>query len=410
MSLAGARRGRRLRSGGGYFAAILIAALCLLGEPARASAAPPSNDDFAAALAGSGDRLEGSGNTFGATKESGEPNHAGDPGGASVWFSWTAPRSQTVYVQVCTEGWKAGLAIYRGGSVDRLQPVAATRVSSVPGSCGELSFRAISTVTYRIAVDGSTAGGPVEEGNFEFTISSLPLELPANDAFANAAVVKSTPYERISGSTDGATREASEPGYGGDLAGASVWYRWTAPTGGAMRLFPCTASFRPTLAVYRGSTLTELQSLGSPAALDPSLAGECQLGGMGGIGFEAVAGETYAIAVDGVDGGWGRFQLRMLPAWAPAVDVYPPNTYIYKLLRLRRRGVAIQFGSGGGPPGDTFLCKLDRKPFSPCTTPRKWFGLAPGRHRVAVVATDAPGNRDATPAVRTFKMGEGRRK
>jgi len=383
---------------------MLFALLCLHIATAPATAAP-SNDDFADALVGSGNVLEGSGNTFGATKESGEPNHAGDPGGASVWFGWTAPRSQTVYADVCTDGWKALFGIYRGDSVDALQPIAAARASSSTSDCGRLSFRAISTVTYRIAIDGSTQGGASEQGNFDLEISSLPLELPANDAFANAAAVKSTPYEWIWGSTDSATREAGEPGHGGDLAGASVWYRWTAPESRTMRLYPCMAGFRPTLAVYTGSTLATLQPVAAPAALDMSLAGACQLGGMDGVGFDAVAGQTYSIAVDGVDGGWGRFQLRMLPPTMSYVDTQSPNTYIYKLLRLRKRGIGIQFGTGGNQPGDTFLCKLDRRPFTPCTTPRKWRDLAPGRHRVAVVATDAAGNRDATPAVRTFRMG-----
>lgn len=385
-------------------AGVLLAIACALFVPVAASAAP-SNDDFVDALVGSGDRLEGSGNNFGATKESGEPAHGGDPGGASVWFGWTAPRSQTAYVQICTEGWEAVLGIYRGESLAGLQPVAATGITSSFGSCGELHFRAISNITYRIAIDGSTAEGAPEQGNFDFTVSATPLELPPNDAFASATGVNSTPYEWIYGSTDGATREVGEPGHGGDLAGASVWYRWTAPASGPMRIFPCMASFRPTLAVYRGSSLATLEPVAAPAALDPQPSGECQLGGMGGVGFDAVAGEMYSIVVDGVDGGWGRFRLRLVPAWVQYVDVYPPNTYIYKLMRLRGRGIGIQFSSGGGPPGDTFLCKLDRQPFSPCRTPKKWRDLAPGRHRVAVVATDAAGNRDATPAVRTFRMG-----
>jgi hypothetical protein len=391
--------------------AVVLVAACSLAAPVAASASPPTNDDFADALESAGDHLEGAGNTFGATKESGEPNHAGDPGGASVWFGWTAPRSQSVFVQLCTDGgWTALLGVYRGEAVDQLQPVASARAIPGGGSCGELRFRAISTVTYRIAVDGATLGGAPEEGNFEFTVSSTPFELPANDAFANAIAVKSTTSEWIFGSTDGATREIGEPGHGGDLAGASVWYRWTAPSTGAMQVFPCRAGFRPTIAVYTGSTLATLQQVGAPTALDPSLFNECQLGGLRGVRFDAVAGETYSIAVDGADGGWGRFQLRLLAAPLLFVDTLPPNTYIYKLLRLRRRGIAIRFGSGGGPPGDTFLCRLDRKPFSRCTTPRKWFDLAPGRHRVTVLATDAAGNRDATPAVRIFKMGGGRKR
>jgi hypothetical protein len=384
----------------------LLVALALMLAAAVPAGAAPLNDDFANALGSGGDQVEGAGNNFGATKEAGEPSHAGDPGGASVWFAWTAPRSQTVYVQICTEGWPAVLGIYRGDSIGALSPVAATGIASTSGSCADLSFRAISTVTYRIAIDGSTAGGGgAEEGNFDFTVSSPPLELPVNDAFANAAGVRSTTEERIYGSTDGATREPGEPGHGGDLAGASVWYRWTAPVSAAMRLLPCEAGFRPELAVYRGSTLTSLEAVGTPAALGSYQLAECQLGGLGGVGFDAVAGETYAFRVDSADGGWGRFQLRLLPAPVIYRDVYPPNTYIYKLQRLRGRGIAIRFGAGGGPPGDTFLCKLDRRPFSPCTTPRKWRRLAVGSHRVAVVATDAAGNRDATPAVRTFKIG-----
>ena len=399
--MAGRARGK---AAAGLVRALTVATSCLLLWAPTALAAPPANDDFVDALVGSGDHVEGAGNTFGATKESGEPSHAGDPGGASVWFAWTAPRSQTVYAQICTEGWKALLSIYRGESVDDLQPVAATQISSAPGSCGELSFRAISAVTYRIAVDGSTAGGAAEQGNFDFTVSSLPLKLPANDAFANATEVKSTPYEWIYGSTDGATREAGEPGHGGDLAGASVWYRWTAPTSGAMRIFPCKAGFRPTLAVYTGSTLATLHLIGAPATLAPSLTGECQLGGLGGVGFDAVASETYSIAVDGVDSGWGRFQLRLGPAWVPYVDVYPPNTYISKRLRLRRRGIAIRFGSGGGPPGDTFLCKLDRKKATYCRSPKRYRHLKPGRHRFKVWAIDAAGNKDPTPALARFKI------
>jgi hypothetical protein len=381
-------------------------ALLLCGALASIASAAPANDDFAAALVGAGDHLEASGINFGATKEAGEPNHAGDPGGASVWFAWQAPRSQETFVHLCTEGWDGRIGVYRGGAVGGLTAIASGRTGDQP--CSLFSFRAISSVTYRFAVDGA-AGAPAAQGNFDLDIHATPLELPVNDLFANASVVKPTTYEYVGGSTDGATREPGEPGTGGDLAGASVWFRWTAPEGGPMRLFPCLAGFRPNLGVYVGTSLATLRQVSSPIALEAHLAKDCQLGGLGGVTFDAVAGETYSFAVDGADGGWGRFQLRLAPALVPWVDVYPPGTYIYKLLRLRGRGIAIQFGSGGGGPGDTFLCKLDRRPFAPCRTPRKWRQLEPGMHRVAVVATDAAGNRDPTPAVRTFRIGGERR-
>ncbi|MDX6622692.1 MAG: hypothetical protein QOE75_624 [Solirubrobacterales bacterium] len=384
--------------------AALLAALLALAMSGTALAAP-SNDDFVAALIGAGNEMEGSGNNFGATKEVGEPAHDGHPGGASVWFGWTAPRSQSVFVQFCPDGWAGRLGIYRGDAVGQLTPVAASHVIAGDFSCGEAWFPAISSVTYRFAVDGSNGGAGPDEGNFSLRVSATPLNPPANDAFAAAEPLKPESWNHFAGNTGEATREVGEPGRGGDLAGASVWYRWTAPESRPIRIYPCRAGFRPAISVYAGSELAGLRLVSSPAPIEPGVPGECQVGGFGGVGFDAVAGQTYSIAFDSDDGSFGSFRALMLATPTLFVDVYPPGTYIYKLLRLRGNGIGIQFGSGGGPPGDTFLCKLDRQPFKPCRTPKKWHGLEAGRHRVAVVATDAAGNRDRTPAVRTFRMG-----
>lgn len=55
------------------------------GGPARAQ---PTNDDFAFAE-NLGRTIGMEGTNVGATKQSGEPNHAGNAGGASVWSGWT---------------------------------------------------------------------------------------------------------------------------------------------------------------------------------------------------------------------------------------------------------------------------------------------------------------------------------
>lgn len=371
---------------------------------ATSAVAAPINDDFADALAGAGDQLSGSGNNFGASKEPGEPDHAGDPGGASVWFAWTAPRSQLVHVQFCADGWDGRFAVYRGDSVANLAAVAAAW--SPDSGCAFFGFRATSAVTYRFAVDGSSGGGSPEQGNFDFEIYATPGDLPANDLFANAANIATPIYQYVSGNTTGATREPGEPGRDGDLAGASVWFRWTAPSSGPTQVLPCTAAFRPTLAVYTGATLASLRLVSSPVPIDPYLAVDCQLGGLGGVGFDAVAGESYAIVVDGADTGFGDFTLKMHRPVPPVADVRPPNTHIYWLARLPGRGIKIRFGSAPHQD-DTFLCKLDSQPFGKCRSPRVWRGLAPGKHRIAVVAIDAAGNRDPSPAVRTFRIGAG---
>src|SRR5207244_3381752 len=65
----------------------------------------------------------------------------------------------------------------------------------------------------------------------------------------------------------------------------------------------------------------------------------------------------------------------------------------------------VAFGFASDEPGSTFACQLDGGAAAPCgptyTTP----GLSDGVHRLAVAATDASGNTDATPALASFTVG-----
>src|SRR5581483_1636061 len=49
-----------------------------------------ANDDFADRIRISGASGSIDGTNLGASKEDAEPAHAGNPGGASVWYRWTA--------------------------------------------------------------------------------------------------------------------------------------------------------------------------------------------------------------------------------------------------------------------------------------------------------------------------------
>src|SRR5213593_4436723 len=81
--------GNRLARVGRAVAVVLVAGL-VVALPAYATA--PNNDNFAAAQAITGTSGSITGTNVEATKEAGEPNHAGNAGGKSVWYSWTAPR------------------------------------------------------------------------------------------------------------------------------------------------------------------------------------------------------------------------------------------------------------------------------------------------------------------------------
>ncbi|HEV2857348.1 MAG TPA: hypothetical protein VGW80_02965 [Solirubrobacterales bacterium] len=117
---------------------------------------PPPNDDFADAIELEGETLwngiyaaGASGHTWNATKEPGEPAHMGDPGGASVWYSWTAPFTGLFAFSACGRFERSLLAVYTGDEVSALTPIAADN-----RSCSAVSFVALQGTTYRIAVDG----------------------------------------------------------------------------------------------------------------------------------------------------------------------------------------------------------------------------------------------------------------
>src|SRR5437867_7002405 len=70
---------------------LALAAFSLLVLAPCAIEAQPANDNFANAWLLSGTSVLTNGTSTGATKQTGEPNHAGLVDGRSVWFNWTAP-------------------------------------------------------------------------------------------------------------------------------------------------------------------------------------------------------------------------------------------------------------------------------------------------------------------------------
>jgi len=88
----------------------------------------------------------------------------------------------------------------------------------------------------------------------------------------------------------------------------------------------------------------------------------------------------------------------------PGDDMSAPQTVIEKgpKRKTERRDARIRFSASEA--GARFECKLDKRTFKPCNSPRRLKRLRPGKHRFAVRAIDGAGNVDPTPARRRWRV------
>lgn len=285
-----------------------------------------------------------------------------------------------------------------------------------------VTFKALSGVTYELLLEGrptfpeeATPG----EGSFALKLAATPV--PPNDDFAGATVLNGQTLENgvyaagASGFSWNASKEPGEPEHAGDSGGASVWYSWTAPSTGDFRVSSCGRFATVLLGIYTGGSVDALTQVVSRRDCGISM-------------LPAVAGVTYHIAVDGeFDSGSGSAAVgalgvnvsRVPPSPTPAAyesiverefqfQVSPPRTMIRKRSLKPAKGRAT-FAFSSSEPDSTFRCRIDRKPFGRCASPKAYRGLEPGRHVFEVVAVGAAGNRDPTPAVARFSIPTHRR-
>src|SRR5690348_1290153 len=104
---------------------LLSLTIALFGFSARHAEAQPANDNFVSAMPLQGPNGVMFGNNDGGTLEVGEPSIAGAPGGASIWFVWTAPANGAYsFNTIGSSVEDTVLGIFTGNSVDTLTMVA----------------------------------------------------------------------------------------------------------------------------------------------------------------------------------------------------------------------------------------------------------------------------------------------
>ncbi len=107
-------------------------------------------------------------NTTGSSKEPGEPNHCGEPGGASYWFSYQAPASGHMYINTSNSAYNTVLAIYRGPTpMTNFANLISVACDNTAGNgTDNADFEATNSVTYFIAVDGVGGSNGIADLNY----------------------------------------------------------------------------------------------------------------------------------------------------------------------------------------------------------------------------------------------------
>ena len=315
----------------------------------------PPNDDFEQRTKLVGARLHFPASNAGATRQANEPFHLGNPGGSSVWYSWTALASGRVTLstnappvylppttygfeligasqikQIFHWGWTCGdeteptppptfaavFAAYTGNTLETLTN-AGCWSQGLPDGSTATAFEAVKGQTYQIAFDGSM-------GTTSDLTLWLALTRPAsNDRFGNRMRLRGI-YAGAHSYNAGASHQRGEPMPTGSTRDQTVWWTWTAPVSGPVEIGLGGSDFAFPVSMYTGASLVTLNEVAH---------------GLNSATFEAVAGKTYQIAVSDAAGQTGNITLTLV---APTVEVS-----LVKTTRLGT-GALLRFATAPG--------------------------------------------------------------
>jgi subtilisin family serine protease len=313
---------------------------------------PLTNDDFASARELAGATTTGS--NQGATKEPGEPNHAGDDGGKSVWYRWTPQVSGTTTIDTAGSNFDTLLGVYTGSAVNGLTEVASNddedRANNVLTS--KVSFEATAGTTYRIAVDGFNDGSGARAGSItlhlagDTTPPGVSLTSPAG-----GAIVRDSNVVIAADASDNVGVQRVEFLVNGSLVNTDS----TAPY----------------------STIWNSTSIRDGLATVTARA------------FDAAGNQTTSASRTVI------------------VDNTFPQTTITSSPRLTTTSTRATFRFVSSESNSTFQCSLDGRSFTLCSSPKVYRNLSRGGHIFQVYAVGAAGeaeDRDTTPAVFRWKV------
>lgn len=179
----------------------------------------------------------------------------------------------------------------------------------------------------------------------------LLLNPPTNDNFANAADLTSSGM--VEGTTVESTKEINEPNHAAVTGSKSVWYKWRAPRDGQF-IFSLSGSFDTLLAIYTGTTVSNLTSVASndnTRAISSDNV-ESVVGTSSRVTFRATANTQYWIAVDGRSGNADSGDFTMIYHSADYIPGYTVSGTVSTTdsnnHRIFKQGVTIKASDNSG--------------------------------------------------------------
>ncbi len=281
----------------------------------------PANDNFAQAIdLGTAATAHASGGNVGATQEIGEAMPMDDSlSGQSVWWKWTAPVTGFTEVSAVSEEVNAVLAVYTGTTLNALTLVATDVYSADNDGPGNVRFHAVAGQSYLVQVAGRL--GSRFEGAFALDIRPGSVSA-TNDNFAAAIDLGNEATVQIEASNLDATIEPQEPGnFDG---GASVWWKWTAPTTGPVEINTLDSEIDTGLVIYTGNSLASLRKVTANHDVQGNIQATSPVIRQSAVRVHAMAGTTYYIQVlgetDDNTPATGRINLTIQPGPTPPAN------------------------------------------------------------------------------------------
>jgi hypothetical protein len=130
----------------------------------------------------------------GSSKDPGEPDHCGEPGGASEWYAYQPPDDGLLILDTDGSDFDTVLAAYTGPGTDfaTLVPVACDNDSGPDGQTSRTVFPVTKDTVYYIAVDGVGGASGTAVLNYNLGVAPSVSQQPGGrTASAGSSVILS---------------------------------------------------------------------------------------------------------------------------------------------------------------------------------------------------------------------------